>query len=54
MNRVMPAAPAEFLRFDAFGVLLLVLCRRIIAFFAVRALQCDDVSHKTDAISAGG
>src|SRR5215475_2412688 len=45
MHRVMPAAAAKFLRLQPFGLLLFVLCRRIVAFFAVVALQRDNVPH---------
>ena len=45
MNGVMPASRAKLLRFETFRLLLLVLCCRIVAFFAVITLQCDDVSH---------
>jgi hypothetical protein len=45
VRRVVPATPTELLRFQTFRVFLLVLRHGIVAFFAIRALQCDDVSH---------
>ena len=45
MHGMRPASPAELFRFQPFRVLLLVLCCRIIAFFAVMTLQGNDVSH---------
>jgi hypothetical protein len=42
---VLAARIAKLPSFDAFGVLLLVLGRRVVAVFAIAALQRDDFSH---------
>ena len=42
---MVPAPPAEFLCLETFGILLLVLRHRVVAFLAVVALQRNDVSH---------
>ena len=45
MHRMMTTSPAELLRLETFGVFLLVLRHRVIAFLAVTALQSNDISH---------
>jgi hypothetical protein len=50
MHRMRPASPAEFLPFKPFGGLFLVLRCRVIAFFAIRTLQRNDVSHDTRSL----
>jgi hypothetical protein len=42
---VLAARIAKLPSFDAFGVLLLVLGRRVVAVFAIAALQRNDFSH---------
>jgi hypothetical protein len=46
MRRLLPARVAELLRFHPFGVLLLVLRRRVVAVLAIPALQRNDFAHK--------
>ena len=47
MNRVRTAATAELFKFEPVRRRLLVLCRHVIAFFALGALQNDIVPwHK--------
>jgi hypothetical protein len=45
MRGMLPARIAKLLRFYALGVLLLILRRRVVAVFAIAALQRDDFSH---------
>jgi hypothetical protein len=45
VRRLLPARIAKLLRFHPLGVLLLVLRRRVIAVFAIPALQRNDFSH---------
>jgi hypothetical protein len=45
MRSVLAARIAELLRFDALGMLLLILRRCVVAIFAIAALQRDDFSH---------
>jgi hypothetical protein len=45
VSGVLAARIAKLPSFDAFGVLLLVLGRRVVAVFAIAALQRDDFSH---------
>jgi hypothetical protein len=45
MRGVLSARIAKLLRLDTFGMLLFVLRRRIVAMFAIAALQRDDFSH---------
>jgi hypothetical protein len=45
MGRMMPAGLAEFLEFHPVLVLLFVFRRRVIAVFAITALQCDYLAH---------
>jgi hypothetical protein len=48
VRRVLPAALAELLQFDAVRSGLAILRRGVIAFFAITALHCDDFTgHKT-------
>jgi hypothetical protein len=42
---VLAARIAKLPSLDAFGVLLLVLGRRVVAVFAIAALQRNDFSH---------
>jgi hypothetical protein len=42
---VLAARIAKLFRLDALGVLLLVLRRRVVAVFAIAALQRNDFSH---------
>jgi hypothetical protein len=42
---VLAARIAKLPSFDALGVLLLVLRRRVVAVFAIAALQRNDFSH---------
>jgi len=49
VRRMMPATRTELLRFQAFGILFLVLRGRIVAFFAVRTLQRNNISHNNYA-----
>jgi hypothetical protein len=42
---VLAARIAKLPSFDALGVLLLILGRRVVAVFAIAALQRDDFSH---------
>ena len=51
MNRMMPAPGAELLGLQTLGLFLLIFRRRIVALFAVGALQRDDVSHTCFATS---
>jgi hypothetical protein len=50
MSRVFPACIAKLLRFHALGMLLLVLGRRIVAVFAIPALQRDDFPHDPNSL----
>src|SRR6185503_11870497 len=45
--RMVPASRTEFLCLETFRILLLVLRHRVVTFFAVVALQCNDIAHKT-------
>ena len=45
MNRVMTTPLAIFLHFEAIGVILLVLLRRVVATLAIRARQSDQRTH---------
>src|SRR5262245_32006199 len=45
MNSVMPASWAKFLHFQTLGSLLSVFCCRVISFFAVSTLHCNDIAH---------
>jgi hypothetical protein len=42
---VLAAAITELLELEAAGGRLLVLRRRVIAFFALATLQCDNLTH---------
>jgi hypothetical protein len=42
---VLAARIAKLFRLHALGVLLLILRRRVVAVFAIAALQRDDLSH---------
>jgi hypothetical protein len=44
---VLPAVPAEFLHFQAFGSGFLILGAGVIAILALRALKRDDVARHT-------
>jgi hypothetical protein len=46
MDRMMPAGRAELLELYPVLVLLFVLRRRVIAVFAITALQCDYLAHE--------
>ena len=45
MCRVLAAAVAELLELETASGRLLVLRRRVVPLFAIRALQCDDFAH---------
>jgi hypothetical protein len=45
VRRLFAARVAKLLRFHPLGVLLLVLRRRIVAVFAIAALQRNDFTH---------
>jgi hypothetical protein len=47
VNRMVATTPAELFRFQTLGVLLLVFRHGIVAFFAVVALQGDNVAHRS-------
>ena len=44
MRRMLPAAPAKLLQLDAIRSRLAILGRRVIAFLALTALHCNDLS----------
>jgi len=46
VRRLLPARIAELLRFQPFGVLLLVFRRRVVAVFAITALQRNNLAHR--------
>jgi hypothetical protein len=46
VNRMLVAEPAELLVLDAAGLLLLVLCRRVVSAFAIGAFKRDNISHR--------
>src|ERR1700730_3152181 len=46
VRRLFPARVAELLRFHPLGMLLLVLGGRVVAVFAIAALQGDDFAHE--------
>jgi hypothetical protein len=50
MRGVLAARIAKLLRLHAVGVLLLILRRRVVAVFAIAALQRDDFSHAPDSL----
>jgi hypothetical protein len=45
MCRVLAAAVTELLELETASGRLLVLRRRVVPLFAIRALQCDDFAH---------
>ena len=45
MRRALIAGRAILAEFDAARMLALVLCARVVAHFAYRAFQCNDISH---------
>jgi hypothetical protein len=45
MRRLLAARIAELLRFHPLGMLLLVFRRRVVAVFAIAALQRNDFAH---------
>jgi hypothetical protein len=51
VRRLLAARIAKLLRFQAFGVLPLVFRRRVIAVFAIAALQRDDFAHDLKTLS---
>jgi hypothetical protein len=48
MRRVLAAALAKLAEFKPAGGRLLVLRGRVVAFFALAALQCHDFSHNPE------
>jgi hypothetical protein len=51
MDRMVPARRAELLQLQAILVLLLVLCRSVVAVLAVTALHCNDFAHRVPNLS---
>ena len=50
MQLVLAAATAEFAEFEPVRRILLVLCRHVIALFALRALQNNIISRHTSLV----
>jgi hypothetical protein len=50
VRRLLPARIAKLLRFHPFGMLLLILRSRVVAVFAIAALQRNDFAHESKSL----
>jgi hypothetical protein len=51
VGRLLAAGVAKLLGFQPLGMLLLILCRRVVAVLTIPALQCNNLAHSVKSLS---